>query len=73
MASDCSEPFTFGIALLPRVSAQNWNLVETLFGLTCASVAAQTDQQFRVLVAGHDRPRTLPDDSKWPKSSSERP
>jgi len=64
MASDCSEPFTFGIALLPRVSAQDWNLVETLFGLTCASVAAQTDQRFRVLVAGHDRPRTLPDDPR---------
>ena len=64
MLSDGPEPFTFGIALLPRASARDWELVETLFGLTCASVAAQTDPDFRVLVAGHDRPRTLPDDPR---------
>lgn len=64
MPSDHSEPFTFGIALLPRASAQDWQLVEGLFGLACASLAAQTDQEFRVLVAGHNRPRTLPDDPR---------
>ncbi len=71
-----TEPFTFGIALLPRASARNWLLVEALIGLTWASLAAQTDQKFRVLIAGHDRPRTLADDPRltfvsvdWPVES----
>ena len=51
-------PFTFGIALVPRALARNWALVETLLNLTLASVLAQTDANFRVLVIGHDRPRT---------------
>jgi len=55
-----AEPFTFGVALIPRASARNWELVEALLDLTLASLAAQTDPDFRVLVAGHDCPRTLP-------------
>ena len=51
-------PFTFGIALVPRALARNWTLVETLLNLTLASVRAQTDAKFRVIIAGHDRPRT---------------
>lgn len=54
------EPFTFGIALIPRASAQNWRLVEALLDLTLTSVRAQTDQDFQVVIAGHDRPRTIP-------------
>lgn len=50
------EPFTFGIPLIARASARSWPIVETLLGLTLASVRAQTDQDFRVIVAGHDRP-----------------
>ena len=53
-----SEPFTFGIALIPRACAHDWALVEALLVLTLASVRAQTDQDFRVVIAGHDRPRT---------------
>lgn len=54
-------PFTFGIALVPRALARNWALVEALLDLTLASVRAQTDADFRVLIAGHDRPRTAMD------------
>lgn len=56
-----SLPFTFGIALTPRAAAGNWRLVETLLDLALASVLAQTDQDFRVIIAGHDRPRTTMD------------
>ena len=52
-----SEPFTFGIALIPRASAQSWPLVEALLDLTLTSVRAQTDPNFQVIIAGHDRPR----------------
>lgn len=58
------EPFTFGIALLPRTSARNWGLVESLFQLTWMSLMAQNDPRFCVLVAGHERPCTLPDDPR---------
>jgi hypothetical protein len=51
-------PFTFGLALVPRTLARNWALVETLLNLTLESVQAQTDADFRVIIAGHDRPRT---------------
>ncbi len=58
------EPFTFGIALLPRTSARDWGLVESLIQLTWTSLRAQTDPKFRVIVAGHERPCTLPDDPR---------
>jgi hypothetical protein len=50
------EPFTFGIPLIARASARDWPLTLALLGLTLASVQAQTDQDFRVVIAGHDRP-----------------
>lgn len=49
-------PFTFGIPVLPRACAQDWSLVERLLSLTLASVFAQTDPGFRVLIVGHERP-----------------
>lgn len=49
-------PFFFGIALTPRAAAVDWGRVEALLSLTLASVVAQSDGDFRVLVAGHDRP-----------------
>lgn len=71
-----SAPFTFGIPLISRRGARNWALVEALLGLTLASVFAQTDQDFRIVLAGHDRPRSLPDDPRvtfleadWPADS----
>ncbi|WP_375464102.1 hypothetical protein [uncultured Methylobacterium sp.] len=54
-------PFTFGIALVPRRLARDWGLIEALLDLTLGSVLAQTDPDFRVILAGHDRPRTVMD------------
>lgn len=54
--------FTFGIALLPRASADNWSRVQRLLHLTLTSALAQTDPRFQILIAGHDRPDHLPDD-----------
>lgn len=59
------EPFTFGIALIARQSARNWGLIETLLDLTLRSVCAQTGQDFRVVIAGHDRPRSMPADPRF--------
>jgi hypothetical protein len=56
--------FFFGIPLIARSSAQNWSSVETLLGLTLASVRAQTDQDFRVVIAGHDKPEIASDDTR---------
>ena len=58
------ERFTFGIALIPRASAQNWPLIEALLDLTLTSVRAQRDPDFGVVIVGHDRPRVLPDDPR---------
>lgn len=58
------EPFTFGIALIARASTHNWRLVEALLDLTLTSVRAQRDPDFTVVIAGHDRPRTAPDDPR---------
>jgi hypothetical protein len=58
------EPFTFGIALIPREAASNWSLVETLLDLTLTSVRAQTDPNFRIVMAGHDRPRAIAGDPR---------
>lgn len=51
-----SEPFTFGIPLIAREAAADWPLVERLLVLTLTSLAGQGDRDFRVIVAGHDRP-----------------
>jgi hypothetical protein len=56
------EPFTFGMAFVPRATARNWPLAQALLGLTLTSIRAQTDPDFRVVILGHDRPATLPDD-----------
>ena len=52
-----AEPFTFGIPLIARAAAADWPLVEALLKLTLESLAGQRDRDFRVIVAGHDRPR----------------
>ena len=52
-----NEPFTFGIPLIARTSARDWPLVEALLDMTLASVMAQTAQDFRIVIAGHERPR----------------
>lgn len=52
-----TEPFTFGIPLIAGTSAQNWPLTEALLDLTVVSLQAQTDRDFRIVIAGHDKPR----------------
>ncbi len=59
-----AEPFIFGIPLIARASARDWPRVEALLGLTLASLQAQTDRDFRIVIAGHDRPRTVFDDPR---------
>ena len=55
--------FTFAIALTPRANAGDWGLIEALLDLTLASVRAQTDPNWRALIAVHERPRlAVPDD-----------
>ena len=55
-------PFTFAIALTPRANARDWALIEALLDLTLASVRAQTDPDWRALIAVHERPRlAVPD------------
>lgn len=73
MSGARSVPFTFGIALIPRANARDWRRVQRLLDLTLASVRAQTDPDFRVLIAVHDRPELAqPDprvefiDADWP-------
>jgi Putative rhamnosyl transferase len=51
-----SEPFTFGIPLIARSASRNWPLVEALLELTLTSVRSQTNQDFQIVIAGHDRP-----------------
>ena len=51
-----AEAFTFGIPLIARAAAADWRLVEALLALTLRSLAGQGDREFRVIVAGHDRP-----------------
>lgn len=50
------EAFTFGIPLIARAAARDWPLVQSLLKLTLRSLAGQSDRDFRVIVAGHDRP-----------------
>jgi hypothetical protein len=51
-----TEPFIFGIPLIARAACDDWATVEHLLDLTLRSVLAQTDGDFRVILAAHDRP-----------------
>ena len=52
-----NEPFTFGIPLIARAVAADWARVERLLALTLRSVLAQSDGDFRVVLAAHDEPQ----------------
>ncbi len=56
--------FTFAIALTPRANARDWDLIEALLDLTLASVRAQTDPDWRALIAVHERPRLAVSDAR---------
>jgi hypothetical protein len=51
-----SEPFFFGVPLIARAVARDWEQVDQLLRLTLRSVLAQSDPDFRLILAGHDRP-----------------
>ena len=53
-----TQPFIFGIPLIARAASTDWEVVEALLGLTLRSIAGQTQRGVRIVVAGHDRPRT---------------
>lgn len=50
------EQFFFGIPLIGRDAARGWGRVTALFAKTLRSILAQSSPDFRVIVAGHDRP-----------------
>ena len=51
-----AEPFYFGIPLIARAAARDWDIVERLFAGTLKSVLSQTDRRFHVVLAAHDLP-----------------
>lgn len=55
-----AERFVFGIPLIARSRAADWERVDALLGLTLCSVLAQDDPDFEVLLAGHDVPPCWP-------------
>jgi hypothetical protein len=72
IAMEPAESFTFAIALVARRSANDWDRVQDLLDLALASLLGQTEQDFKVVIAGHEWPR-LPDDprigflaAEWP-------
>jgi len=50
------ERFTFGVPLIAREAARDWTRVNDLLYLTLRSVLAQSDRDFRLILAGHDLP-----------------
>jgi hypothetical protein len=51
-----TESFTFGVPLIARAVAADWEQVDRLLALTLRSVLAQHDADFRLVLAAHDRP-----------------
>ncbi len=56
MPNHDAEPFIFGIPLIAREACDDWALADRLLELTLRSVLAQVDEDFRVVLAGHDVP-----------------
>ena len=50
------EAFYFGIPLIARSAARQWDRVAKLFAATLHSTLSQTDRDFRVVLAAHDTP-----------------
>lgn len=51
-----ADPFIFGVPLIPRAGAQDWEQVTKLLTATLKSVLAQEDTDFRLILAAHDVP-----------------
>jgi hypothetical protein len=63
------EDFIFGIPLVAKVRSKNWAVIEHLFSLTLRSLLAQTDADFRVILAAHDVPSAWADLAHTPRFS----
>ncbi len=50
------ERFVFGLPLIAKAVAPDWDIANDLLGLTLRSLLAQGDAEFEVILAGHDRP-----------------
>lgn len=46
----------FGISLKSKKVARNWNRVQDNLSSTLRSILNNTDQNFRIIIAGHDKP-----------------
>ncbi|MGN2275047.1 hypothetical protein [Priestia megaterium] len=46
----------FGISLKSKAVSQNWNKVQSNLSKTLRSILHNTDQHFRIIIAGHDKP-----------------
>jgi hypothetical protein len=61
-AGDLSRALHLRHGVRPTRHGPQLALAQALLGLTLTSIRAQTDPDFRVVILGHDRPATLPDD-----------
>ncbi|MAY36268.1 MAG: hypothetical protein CMN84_09240 [Spongiibacteraceae bacterium] len=81
MQKNQCEKFFFGIPLISKSASKDWERIQYLFENTLRSILAQTDPNFKVLVAGHEMPEVvemqdprvefLACDSPPPKTSQE--
>ncbi|WP_348673322.1 hypothetical protein, partial [uncultured Abyssibacter sp.] len=56
--------FVFGIPLRPKCRTADWDGAVRRFRSALLSCLAQTDPDFRVLVACNERPEGMPDDPR---------
>lgn len=56
--------FTFAIPLIGRAAARDWSKVQANLANTLKTLLAQTDPRVDILLAGTDRPNSLPDDPR---------
>ena len=59
-ANDSTKPndleIAFGISLKSKKVSRNWNIVQTNLSRTLRSILNNTDQNFRIIIAGHEKP-----------------
>ena len=55
-AGGLRHPFYFCVPLIARAASPDWALIDQLFDLTLRSVLAQEDEDFHLVLAGHDVP-----------------
>jgi len=59
-ANDSTKPndleIAFGISLKSKKVSRNWNIVQTNLSRTLRSILNNTDQNFRIIIEGHEKP-----------------